>query len=198
MNDLSQSKKYCFYTISDYIYCHVYLHNTIFVQYTIIQHHCQTCEIKYGKLLLLLRSDTPEEKHKSEITETSWERGKDFPEMYWKTNASQSWSELARAFQKQTNVIDLKSVYQLSECLFSSFAPLKSFLTWRDEKVIFVSHPSTRGSHSPSTSFFDNNSVESSIVTKMLWAMLSRGYKISRITDFYLYSQEQGICLGYF
>lgn len=117
MNDLSQSKKYCFYTISDYICCHMYLHNTIFVQYTIIQHHCQTCEIKYGKLLLLLRSDTPEEKQKSEITETSWERGKDFPEIYWKTNASQSWSELARAFQKQTNVLDLKSVYQLSECL---------------------------------------------------------------------------------
>lgn len=60
----------------------MYLFDTIFVQYTIVQHSCQTYEIKYGKLQLLLRSDTPEEKHKSEITETSWERGKEFPEIY--------------------------------------------------------------------------------------------------------------------
>lgn len=79
VSDLSQTKKYCFYTISDYICCHMYLHNTVFVQYTIVRHRCQTCEIKYGKLLLLLRSDTPEEKHKSEITENFMGKRKGVP-----------------------------------------------------------------------------------------------------------------------
>lgn len=57
----------------------MYLHSVVFVQYTIVLHHCQTCEIKYGKLLLLLRSDIPEEKHKSEITENFMGKRKGVP-----------------------------------------------------------------------------------------------------------------------
>lgn len=79
MSDLSQTKKYCFYTVTRYIYCHMYLHSPIFVQYTIVLHHCQTCEIKYGKFLLLLRSDILEEKHKSEITKNVMGKRKGVP-----------------------------------------------------------------------------------------------------------------------
>lgn len=192
MNDLSQPKKYCFYTVSDYICCHMYLHNTIFVQYTIVQHHCQTCEIKYGKLLLFLRSDTPKEKHKSEITETSWERGKEFPEIYWETNASQFWNEISRAFQKQMNVLDLKSVYQLSECLLSSFAPLKMFLIWEGEKMSFCSHLSSGRLHSLTASFLNNKSGIDRII---LWAMLSEEYKITLKLQRYqcVYRRRKGL-----
>lgn len=57
----------------------MYLHKPIFVQHTIVLHHRQTCEIKYGKLLLLLRSDIPEEKHKSEITKNFMGKRKGVP-----------------------------------------------------------------------------------------------------------------------
>lgn len=45
----------------------------------------------------------------------------------------------------------------------------------------FCSHPSSKGSRSHSTSYFNKKCVKNSvIVMKILWDMLSRGYKLTK------------------
>lgn len=156
MSDLSQTKKYWFYTVSHYIYCHMYLHSPVFVQYTIVLHHCQTCEIKYGKLLLLLRSDIPEEKHKSEITENFMGKRKGVPR---NTLKNECFSLLKWACQILPKADECSWP---DECLSTvcmsvwQLCSLEIFLIWGPEKMELCSHISSKGSHSPSPSSVKN------------------------------------------
>lgn len=158
MSDLNQTKTSCFYTLSGYIYSHMRLHSTVFVQYTIGRHHCQACEIKYGKLLLSLRSDTPEEKHKSEITENSMGKRSGVPR-----NALRS--ECCTALKWACQSLPEADEWFLTwwvfiNCLLGSFAALKVFLICRAEKMRGCSHPRNESSPSPRASFFSEECVK--------------------------------------